>query len=198
MTQYEMTEQLSEKCNVSLAEAKAALEEGDWNALTATHLLDQEKYRRMQALNEAAGTAVAVQVAPEEPVSEEPEAASEPATVQVVETAAQTDRPAAKQRRRGKGLKNLGDHIRRLVAWGNRNRLVVRRNGETALELPVTVLAALMLFAFWVCVPLLVIGLFAGCRYSFSGRDLDRENINGALERAANAADRVKQAAAKA
>lgn len=198
MTQYEMTEKLSEKCNVSMAEARAALEEGDWNALTATHLLDQEKFRRMQALNEVAGTAVAVQAAPEASAEAASEAASESATVQVAEAEVKADRPAAKQRRRGKGLKNLGDHVRWLVAWGNRNRLVVRRNGETALELPVTVLAALMLFAFWVCVPLLVIGLFAGCRYSFSGRDLDRQNINGALERAADAADRVRQAAAKA
>ena len=32
----------------------------------------------------------------------------------------------------------------------------------------------LMLFAFWTCVPLLVIGLFLGCRYSFSGQDFDK------------------------
>ncbi len=31
-----------------------------------------------------------------------------------------------------------------------------------------------MLFAFWTCVPLLVIGLFLGCRYRFSGQDFDK------------------------
>ena len=40
--------------------------------------------------------------------------------------------------------------------------------------LPVTVAALLMLFAVWTCVPLLVIGLFLGCRYSFRGRDFER------------------------
>ena len=39
MTQYEMTENLSEKCDVTLEEAKTALEASDWNTLTATHLL---------------------------------------------------------------------------------------------------------------------------------------------------------------
>ena len=74
----------------------------------------------------------------------------------------------------GKGMKSLSDHIHRLVACGNRNRFVVRRNDATLLELPVTVAAVLMLFAFWTCVPLLVIGLFLGCRYSFSGQDFDK------------------------
>ena len=33
----------------------------------------------------------------------------------------------------------------------------------------------LLIFAFWVCVPLMIIGLFAGFRYSFSGAELGRE-----------------------
>ena len=49
----------------------------------------------------------------------------------------------------------------------------------------------LLIFAFWVCVPLLVIGLFAGFRYSFSGAELGRESINHAMDKAAEAADRV-------
>ena len=185
MTQYEMTEKLSEKCNVSLAEAKAALEQGDWNTLTATHLLEQERFRRMQELNEAAGAAVAVQEAPEDvaAVSDRhatEEMAAEASDCQASEEAASdaaaaSDRhaakaaPRAKARRSGHGMKNLGEHVRRLVGWANRNRLVVRRDGVTALDIPVSVAALLMLFAPWVCVPLLVIGLFAGCKYSFDG-----------------------------
>lgn len=180
MTQYEMTEKLSEKCNVSLAEAKAALEQGDWNTLTATHLLEQERFRRMQELNEAAGAAVAVQEAPEEAEEEAVEMAAEASDCQTSEEAASdaaaaSDRHAAKAalrakaRRSGHGMKNLGEHVRRLVGWANRNRLVVRRDGVTALDIPVSVAALLMLFAPWVCVPLLVIGLFAGCKYSFDG-----------------------------
>ena len=57
MTEYEMTEQLAAKMNISLEEAKAALEAGNWNTLTATHLLEQEKFRRMQELNAVAASA---------------------------------------------------------------------------------------------------------------------------------------------
>ena len=194
MTQYEMTEKLSEKANVTLEEAKAALESGNWNMLTATHLLEQEKFRRMQALNEFAmgGEAVAVQAAPEAREADGIEVASdEPATPEAVEE------PKA-EKRRDKAHRSLGNHIRRLVACGNRNRFEVRKGEASVLAMPVTALVLLLLFAFWVCVPLLVIGLFAGFRYSFSGRELGRKDVNRALAKAADAADRMKETVASA
>ena len=38
-----------------------------------------------------------------------------------------------------------------------------------------------------------MIGLFAGFRYSFIGEELGRESINQAMDKAAEAADRVKE-----
>ena len=196
MTQYEMTENLSEKCDVTLEEAKTALEASDWNTLTATHLLEKEKFRRMQELHEFAesGTATAVQATPEGAAAEET-ATEEGVKIEVVEAPKHTE---SKKSCHGKALKNLGEHIRRLLACGNRNRFTVQRGEEQLLTMPVTALAILLLCAFWVCVPLLVIGLFAGCRYSFSGKELGRESINNALDKAADAADSMKRAAAKA
>ncbi|MBQ8109786.1 MAG: DUF4342 domain-containing protein [Clostridia bacterium] len=210
MTQFEMTEKLSEKCNVTLEEAKTALETAGWNTLTATHLLEQERFRRMQALNEALAEseATAVQFAPEE-ADASAVATEDAATVEIAseisataeaasESGASAEGAKAARRCRGWGLKNLADHLRRILAFGNRNRFIVRRDGEALLDMPVTALALLTLFAFWVSVPLLVIGLFTGCRYSFSGRELGRKDVNSALERAADAAGRARQSAAKA
>ena len=204
MTQYEMTEALSEKCQVSLADARSALETGDWNMLTATHLLEQESFRRMQAVSEAAaaGEAMAVQLAPQADASREAAAEETSAAEAIHEVAAEAAEGAqsAKPKKHdvGKGIRVLGSHLRRLVACGNRNRLVVRRGGATVLELPVTALVVLMLCAFWVCVPLLVVGLFAGCRYSFSGKELDRENLNRALDKVADAAGSLKKSVTQA
>ena len=195
MTQYEMTENLSEKCNVSMEEARAALEAGNWNPLTAGQRLEQEKVRRMQELEEvsSASQVTADETAADSIAADEPSAPDEPY--------AEAQIPAAESngtRKRGQGLRRLGALIRRLVACGNRNRLVIVRGGEQLMELPVIALALLMLCAFWVCVPLLVIGLFAGCRYSFAGRDLGRENINRGLDKVAEAAEQVKKAVAEA
>ena len=204
MTQNEMIVKLAGKCGVSLEEARAALETAEGNELTATHLLEQERFRRMQELNAVAegGEAAAVQFAPEETVTGETGAsaayddgAAQAAGVDRVEAG---EKAAFEKRCGSKGLRNLGKHVRRVIACGNRNRFIVRKGEERLLEMPVTALALLMLCAFWVCVPLLVIGLFAGCRYSFAGRDLGREAINSALGKATDVADRVKQSVAQA
>ena len=149
MTQYEMTEKLSEKMNTTMEEAKAALEASDWNMLDAALALEQQRGSRQ------------------------------------ADAAAQPGKCAGRK---------IADAVRGLIARGNRNRFAVTHGGDTVLELPVTVLALLLIFAFWACVPMLVIGLFAGCRYRFNGQDLGREGINGALDKAADAADRMKQA----
>ena len=210
MTQYEMTEQLAVKCGVSVEEAMTALEASGWNTLTATHLLEQEKFRRMQELNAFAesgtvtavqgGSAAAVQFAPEEAAA--PEAACEEipdkAQTVVVEVIEEARRKEARKQCKSQGLKNLGAHLRRLLACGNRNRFIARKGEEQLLAMPVTALVLLMLCAFWVCVPLLVIGLFAGCRYGFEGKELGREDINRVLGKAADAADHVKQTVARA
>ena len=153
MTQYEMTEKLSEKMNVTLEEAKTALEACEWNMLDAALLLEKEHGDEKKA-------------------------------------------EAARTGRRG-GLRKIGRAIRDLIVRGNRNRFEVRRDDAVVLEVPVTVLVLLMVCSFGTCALLLVIGLFAGCRYRFSGQDLDRETINGALGKAADAADRVKEAVAE-
>ena len=76
---------------------------------------------------------------------------------------------------------------------GNRNRFEVRKGEEMILELPVTALVLLLIFAFWVCIPLLVIGLFMGYRYAFSGDELGRESVNKAMDKAAEVAEKVKE-----
>ena len=164
MTHYEMTEKLAEKMNVSLEEAKNALEACDWEMLDAALMLEKE--------HGAAGARA---------YSTRPETAEE-----------QSRREEAKARRRGV-VNGLGDLLRSAINLGNRNRFEVRRGDETVLEMPVLVLVLLMLFAFWVCLPLLVIGLFAGFRYSFSGNELGRDSVNSAMDKAAAMAEKVKE-----
>ena len=159
MTQYEMTEKLSEKMHVTMEQAKAALEASDWNMLDAALLLEQEQ-----------------------------------AAVGKDETEKTCEAPKA----RCSGPKKIGRAIRDLIARGNRNHFVVRRNDATAIELPVTAMVILLLCAHWGCIVLLLIGLLAGCRYSFTGQDLGREDVNDALGKVADAADQVKEAVVEA
>lgn len=161
MTQYEMTEKLSEKMGVTMEEAKAALEACDWEMLDAALKLEQEKGAGQEAYT----------------------------TEQ-----AQRAETAEKDKAHWKGAaKNLGGLIRKVINCGNRNRLVIERKGENVLELPVTVVVLLLIVAFWVSVPLLVIGLFTGFRYSFSGPELGKDSVNNAMDKAAQVAEKVKE-----
>ena len=172
MTHYEMAEKLSEKMGVSLEKATAALEACDWEMLDAALMLEKENGQTGQQAWTSCDTS-----------AEENNAGYE-----------------ARERRRGV-VEGLGGLLRDLFNLGSRNRFEVRRGAsplgrkddEVLLEVPVTVLVLLLIFAFWVCIPLLVIGLFAGCRYSFSGAELGRESVNNAMDKAAEAVERVKE-----
>ena len=45
------------------------------------------------------------------------------------------------------------------------------------LILVVLILILLVLVAYWISLPLLVVGLFFGCKYRFSGPDLDKNRV---------------------
>ncbi len=154
--QFELTEQLSRKMHVTLEEARAALEAADWNMLTATHLMEREAFIRKQALNEVAAT-----VTPSEADF----------TDRAVSEERAPEEAGGKAERREHGLKKVGRALMNLIAIGNRNRFAIHRGGEQLLDMPLTVLAPLLLFSFGTCAFLLVIGLFAGCRYSVNGKD---------------------------
>ena len=57
------------------------------------------------------------------------------------------------------------------------NQFEVWRGGERMTSLPVLILILLVVLAYWISLPLLVIGLLFGCRYRFSGPDLDRNKV---------------------
>ena len=164
MTHYEMAEKLSEKMGVSLEKATAALEACDWELLDAALMLEKE----VGQTGQQAWTSC--------------------------DTSAEENSPGNEARERRRGVVEcLGGLLRDLFNLGNRNRFEVRKGDQQLLEVPVTVLVLLLIFAFWVCLPLLVIGLFAGCRYSFSGDELGRESVNQAMDKAAEAVERVKE-----
>lgn len=160
MTQYEMTEKLSEKMGVTMEQAKAALEACDWEMLDAALLLEKEKGENREAYT--------------------------------TEQAPRAEEPGKKGDFKG-AMKNIGSIIRKVINCGNRNRLVIERKGETIIELPVTVVVLLLIVSFWVTLPLLVVGLFTGFRYSFNGPELGRDSVNSAMDKAAEVAEKVKE-----
>lgn len=90
-------------------------------------------------------------------------------------------------------LKKTGNFIMKAIDKGNRNHFEVVKNGERIMTLPVTIIALLVIFMFWVVFPLMIVGLFFGFRYRFSGPDLGRDDINRAMDSVAGVAENIKK-----
>ena len=86
-------------------------------------------------------------------------------------------------------FKTLGEELKKLIQKGLDNSFVVRKDGKTILTLPVLIFVAVLLLAFWVTVPLLIVGMIFHFRYGFEGIDLGSESINQTMDKAADYVD---------
>lgn len=168
----EQVERLREKASVSYGQAKQALEYSGGNLLDALIYLEEKGIipREEGAYFSTKGET------PPPPEPEEPPAAREQkgkkSGVRVVPV------------RRG-SFKRLFSTLRR---WLVDNELEIWRKDKPITALPVLILILLVVFAYYVTIPLLVLGLFLGFRYRFSGPDLEREDLNHVMGSVADTA----------
>ena len=158
-TNYEMVEQLSHKCSVTLEEAKAALDANNWNMLTSTYQLEQEAFKRKQELNNVLSSQEDA-TAENNAEQEQSVTGSEPTADNQTEVNEKGQNGAPKKTEGKDTMKKLSQVIKDLIKQGNRNRFVIHRNGEQLVDMPVTILALLLLGSFGTCAFLMVVGLF--------------------------------------
>ncbi|MBR0596872.1 DUF4342 domain-containing protein [Sinanaerobacter chloroacetimidivorans] len=185
MVTLEQVEKLREYANISYDEAKIALENAEGDILQA--LIDLERQGKVES-PQGGGQYVS-------------------GAVNVISTAG-----SEKENRNHHGKENVhygkengregssfGQTMNRFFKWvgrvihkGNVNALIVEKNGDHIIKLPVTALVLLLVFAFWFVIPLMIIGLFFSFRYSFQGPDLGCDKVNDAMDSVARAAEDFK------
>ena len=173
MTELEKVEKLREKANVSFAEAKEALDSTGGDILEALILLENQGK------------------------------ATVPAGGGFFSGAANDSHGqyghggGAYSASRGETfssmMKRFGRFCLLVFNKGNTNFLEAHKGGEHMFSCPVTVLVVLLIFFFWVTVPLFVLSLFMGLRYKFRGDDLGRDSVNSVMDNASNVVDDVKK-----
>ena len=87
---------------------------------------------------------------------------------------------------------NIRDWIRSILDMGMENTFQVERGGKVLLTIPVLMGILLLAVAFYILVPLLVLGLFVGCRYHFSGPELGRDAVNQVMDKVTDTAEDIK------
>lgn len=100
-----------------------------------------------------------------------------------------------------KVLRSFWEAFLNIFRHASANRLEIWRKGVLFSSVPVAVLILLAVAAFWITLPLVAVGLFLGCRYRFSGPDVNWEPANDMLDSVsdgvADLLDRIKAAEAK-
>lgn len=168
MEHLEMVEKLKEKTGVSYEDAKAALTACNWDMLDALVYLE-----KLGKVKEPAAT-----YSTKYEKTEHFEKA----------TAAHSQKST------------FSDVLNRFFGWcgamikkGNENFFNIEKEGNQIVTMPVTILVIIMIFAFWVVVPLLVVGLFLGFKYSFSGPVANGIDLNNVMDKASEVAENIKK-----
>lgn len=171
----ELVERLKEKANVTYAQAKEALEYSGGNLLDALIYLEEKG-----AIPRAEGAYYSTRS--EAPASSPPP--QEPLPVRLPDSGKKTNTSSPPRSGRG-GARRLFTTLRR---WLVDNELEIWRKDQPITALPVLILVLLLCCAPWVTIPILVLGLFLGFRYRFSGPDLERDDLNGMIGSVADTA----------
>lgn len=159
----EQVERLREKMDVSYADARAALEHAEGDLLEALIWLEEHRGVRTEqgGFYSTAGTG---------------REAPPPAV------------PADPPRRERPGLR---EQLKKLWRFLAENEMEIWRDGKKLSSVPVFILLILLILGFWVVIPVLIIGLFLGCRYTFRGPNMGREEINDLMGAVSETAERV-------
>ena len=173
MATMEHVEKLREKANVSYAEAKAALDACGDDLLEA--LLYLERQGKVNPPEHGGFYSSKSEQKEKQNDTAETVHSSEP---------------------KGESFSELMGRffrwIRGLFVKGCENMFDVQRGDSQIITMPVIVLVLLLIFCFWLVIPLLIIGLFFGCRYRFRGRDVEKTAVNKVMQSAENAAETLK------
>ena len=90
-------------------------------------------------------------------------------------------------------MKKLGKFIVMLFDKGNKNYLDAAKDGRQVFSCPVSIAVILFVCFFWLMVPMFVISLFCGLRYSFRGNDLGKESVNRVMDSASSTVNEIKK-----
>ena len=175
MITIEQVEKLKKYTGVSYAQAKEVLEQTDGDILEAVILL--EKQQKIQPQSEKP----AEEVKSEEKKSNVEKSEKKTKDSEVNET-----------------FRDLGRFLKDLLHKGNTNHFDVIKDKKVVMMIPMTLFVLLILFAFWFMLPLLVIGLFFGFGYRFSGADLEKTNVNEAVDKVTDVTLKAGEIVAKA
>ena len=175
MENFEKVEKLREKTGVSYEDAKRVLEEKNYDMLDAVIELE----RQGKVVEPKAGTYTAG-------------ASQDMENVKKFEDAQKQYEKSCKKNSFKECMRSLADLFRALFRKSIEIDFCINKDNKRVASVPLLVLILLLLGFFWVTVPLIVIGLFFGITYNFTGVDKVVVDVNEVCDKASQTAENIK------
>ena len=175
MTNFEKVEKMVQKADVSYEEAKAALDKADGDLLDAIIILEKEG--KTQAPRQSSFSTE---------YEQQTQYVSVPARVE--DDRRSYDREEQRRERRERAKRGLGN----IVDFLARNFLLIKKNGEIVVKLPLWAVILIFLIAWHISIIAVIVSLFFGVTYSFKG-EADMKTANTVMDKASSAAEKVKE-----
>ncbi len=176
MDHLEKAEKIREKTGVSYDDAKSALEACDYDVLDAIVYL--EKLGKIKGPGTSSYTTTAAELSDD------------------LTRAHEDYEKSCRKENFGEMMGRFGDWVSKVCTRGMEIKFHVRKDDKKVLSLPLLVLVVLMIFGFWFTIPMLIVGLFCGCKYDFEGMDDVTVNLNDLSNKASNVVDDIKTSVA--
>ena len=164
MDKLEKVEKLREKTGVTYEDAKAALEACDYDMLDAIIYL--EKLDKIKKPDVDKYTEF--------------------------DKAQEDYKKDCSKKTLGNAVDGFMGVLKNLLKKSIDTKFEVVRYEETVINVPVLVLVIALIFAFWVVLPLLIVGMFFDFKYHFAGINSVNVNINEMCDKAADACTDIK------
>lgn len=175
MDNLEKVEKIREKTGVSYEEAKAALEANNYDMLDAIVDLEKEgKIKNGQTASYTTG------------------ASREIIAVQEFEKAQGDYEEACRKKGPGELIRNFIKLLNALLKKSIEVKFCVDKDNKTVAEIPFLAIIIFVVCMFWVTVPLIIIGLFCGFSYHFTGLEKVVVDVNDVCDKASKTANDIK------
>ena len=169
MDNMEKVDRLRERANVTYEEAKAALENHNWDILDA--MVELEKQGKTVAPNRSNYSTSYEQQADYVKVQEK------------------VDERRSERTHVGR---SIGAAMRRFFRICVDDVFCITRKGSEIFRVPVLVLVLALFFMWEALIPIMIIAMFFGCRYSFQGKDKLRE-ANDFMDKAGSVVENLQE-----
>ena len=178
MDNLKKVEKLMERADVSYEEAKAVLEECDWDVLEAVVKLESQGKLKKNASTASYST--------------DGSAGGQDSKSPQEMAKSYEDYTKSHENKERSAFHTLWKALKLVLKKSCENTFIVKKDSKIIMEMPVLLMAILMICFFWILLILMVISLFCGFSYGFSGPELGRDNVNNAMGRASEMAENIK------